>query len=459
MNLFFIKINFILFEIVSLVMTLLILVGLIYYTILFKYRSGMKSENQVIIQINYEVSQSSQLYSGVDLKINYIDKESNLNGNGYIVYNKQNFINKTEKAIIEDINASDPDNIFIFNSKATTERFLTNLINQSSNTNDFINSAILFVVNIFVIFMKITLIRISIKQIKEIKSNKNDPNKIEDIFTQLTSDNSIHPILSSDGSVDLGDDSIMTSNNLPSSNKPEERNNNNQNNNQNNKPLPYNPLLTLLNPRNFFNFCIFHISTIIIIPTLYPNLTDYYVGKYMGFSYNLFQSVYFGRTYIGQSSFNSLSEIVYTENPFPKRYFLIHTPMTLNSLYVQSLNPYLINLGYLICAVWVSQYFKPFDQSKITINDRVKPTKWKKVINILVPVVIFAFWGVFLGWGLVNVGEFLYLFHAEIFFSFKKIIDVKILFFLICLYYHICFYILMGLYTWRVKYKNKKSIK
>ena len=103
--------------------------------------------------------------------------------------------------------------------------------------------------------------------------------------------------------------------------------------------------------------------------------------------------------------------------------------------------------------------FKPFDQSKITINDRVKPTKWKKIINILVPVVIFAFWGVFLGWGIVNVGEFLYLFHAEIFFSFKKIIDVKILFVLICLYYHICFYILMGLYTWRVKYKNKKSIK
>lgn len=454
MNLFFIKINFILFEVVSLVMTLLILVGLIYYTILFKYRSGMKSENQVIIQINYEVSRSSQLYSGVDLIINYIDKKSNLNGNGYIVYNKQYFIEKSEKEIIQDINASDPDNIFIFNSKATTERFLTNLTNQSSNSNDFINSAILLVVNVFVIFMKITLIRISIKQIKEIKSNKNDPNIIDDIFTQLSSDNSIRPIITNEDSIDTGNDSFISSSSLPSNNKPEEKNNN-----QNNKPLPYNPLLTLLNPKNFFNFCIFHISTIIIIPTLYPNLTDYYVGKYIGFNYNLFQSVYFGRTYIGQNSFDSLSEIVYTENPFPKRYFLIHTPMVLNSLYVQTLNPYLINLGYLICAVWVSQYFKPFDQSKITINDRVKQTRWKKVINILIPVVIFAFWGVFLGWGLLNVGEFIYLFHAEIFFSFKKIIDVKILFFLICLYYHICFYILMGLYTWRVKYKNKKSIR
>ena len=69
MNLLFVKINFIIFEIVSLVLTFIVLFGLMYYTMLFKRKSAMKQENQKIIQVSYEINITSNLYTDVDFKI------------------------------------------------------------------------------------------------------------------------------------------------------------------------------------------------------------------------------------------------------------------------------------------------------------------------------------------------------------------------------------------------------
>ena len=443
MNLLFVKINFIIFEIVSLVLTFIVLFGLMYYTMLFKRKSAMKQENQKIIQVSYEINITSNLYTDVDFKIKEYGGEKD---NGYIIYDKTYYANMTKKEIIEKINSTDPNNIFIFNSKRAANTFLIGLKNLSASSNDFFNTAILFVVNLFFIFMKITLIRISIKQIKEIKSNKKDPNKVDDIFSQLSTSPSMDHILPPDETNSLGDSLIQHSINI-NKEKPIQ------------KQVTYNPVLTLLNPKNFFNFCIFHISTIVIIPILYPNLTDYDFGGYFGFRKNLFHSVYFGRTNIGQKSFYSFSEIEYKPEPFNNNYFILHRPMSIVSFYIPKFNPYLVNLGFLVCAVWVAQSFKPFDQTQITFSERIKVSKFKKVMNYVIPCIIFSIWGAFLVWGLFNIGEFLYLFHFEVFHSIRKLFDIKISFIIGCFYFHVYFYILMAFYTLQVKYKNRKANK
>ena len=446
MNLLFVKINFIIFEIVSLVLTFIVLFGLMYYTMFFKRKSAMKQENQKILRVSYEINITSNLYTDVDLKLYEYGSNLTINNSGYIIYNAKFYENKSQSEIIEKINATDPDNIFIFDEKESARIFLLGLKNLSSRANDFFNTTILFVVNLFFIFMKITLIRISIKQIKEIKSNKKDPNKVDDIFSQLSTSPSMEHILPPDETNSLGDSLLIHSID-----------------NKQQKPIPkqvtYNPVLTLLNPKNFFNFCIFHISTIVIIPILYPNLTDYDFGGYFGFRKNLFLSVYFGRTNIGQKSFSSFSEVVYKKDPFKNDYFILHKPMSIASLYIPQFNPYLVNLGFLVCAVWVAQSFKPFDQTQITFSERIKVSKFKKVMNYVIPCIIYSIWGAFLVWGLFNIGEFLYLFHFEVFHSIRKLFDIKISFIIGCFYFHVYFYILMAFYTCQVKYKNRKANK
>ena len=133
--------------------------------------------------------------------------------------------------------------------------------------------------------------------------------------------------------------------------------------------------------------------------------------------------------------------------------------MSIVSFYIPKFNPYLVNLGFLVCAVWVAQSFKPFDQTQITFSERIKVSKFKKVMNYVIPCIIFSIWGAFLVWGLFNIGEFLYLFHFEVFHSIRKLFDIKISFIIGCFYFHVYFYILMAFYTLQVKYKNRKANK
>ena len=86
----------------------------------------------------------------------------------------------------------------------------------------------------------------------------------------------------------------------------------------------------------------------------------------------------------------------------------------------------------------------------------LKKSKLKKFMKIFAIIAVFAVWGYFIIRGLVLQLDIYYLFHRLLFNNFKRILDVKILIYIILFYYHIYFYVIMGIYTYQTYSKNKK---
>ena len=436
MRLLFVKIHLIIFEIISLVLFISIFGALFYYSIVYQNYSAMKSDDDIeYINISFSANYSKGTYSDVDIKLfpqnnipNYLS-QNHLNAT--ILYSKSNYQGKTQEDIIKDISDKNPYNIFLFEEPKIAENFKHRLLSLRTETSSF-NLTLFALISLFLIFIKITLLKDSYLRLKKIKSSKSD-GKNETIINLLSQIYPEHYINNIDG-----DDR---------------------------KNLFYNPVLSFLNPINVYYYMLFHLTIVIIIPIIFPNYIEYYITSYLGFMPNMYYSVYYARSLFGNDLLNPKEKnidlsnfIIHRDISKNQKLFIMHDYLNLNDYVPTNVNPYMMNLLIMCGSIWLAQLFHPFDTKgnvKIVEVD-LKKGKLKKFMKIFAIVAVFAIWGYFFGRGLIYQLDMYYLFHRLLANNFQRVLDMKILIYIILFYYHIFFYVVMVLYTYQTFAKNKR---
>ena len=219
MHLLFIKLHLIIFEVISTLLFLSIFGALFYYSVIYKNFSAMKHEENIkSLKVSFSANYSRGIYSDIDLKIfpeNEVDDYQKNSLTATILYNKANYGDKSEKQIIKEISEVNPYNIFLFEEKKIANNFKHRLLSLRVESSSF-NLTLFALISLFLIFMKITLLKDSYFRLKKIKSSKSDGKN--EVYINLLAQ--IHP-----------EDYAL--NNSREDNK---------------KNLYYNPVLSFLNP-------------------------------------------------------------------------------------------------------------------------------------------------------------------------------------------------------------------
>ena len=423
MHLLFVKLHLIIFEVISLILLGAIFSALFYYSIIFPNINAMKEnkddnsnkkDNIGLLNVKFSAKLSRGVFSDVDIKL--YDPNSSVEDpthSAAILYNEKNY-NKDDN-IIQKISESTPSNIFLFEDEKIATNFKHHLLNLKSESSTF-NLVLFGLISLFLIFIKITLLKDSYLRLKKIKSSKSDGKN--EVYTNLLAQ--IHP---EEFALPLGQE--------------EQKN------------VYYNPVLSFLNPINVYYYLIFHLTIVIIIPLIFPDFIEYYLRSYLGFMPNMTFSVYYGRSLFGTDRLNSteiedLSKlIVGNKTVYPiSKLFMLHNYLDLTDYKPTNVNPYMVNLLIMCGSIWLSQIFHPFDsQTSVKIVDvDLKKGKLKKNIKIVSIIAVFAVWGFFIIDGLLYELDIFYLYHRLLFCNFQRFFDLKIPLFLFLFYYHIYFY-------------------
>ena len=434
MHLLFVKLHLIIFEIVSLVLLCCIFGALFYFSVIFKNMNAMKDEKNIgIINVTFAANFSDGVFADIDVKVySLYANVSQETKKASILYSKSYYedCNGDENKIISKISEQLPNNIFLFETERLAENFKHRLLNLKTEVSTF-NLTLFALISLFLIFLKITLLKDSISRLRKIKSSKSDGKN--EVYTNLLAQ--IHP---EEYALSAG--------------KEEQKN------------LYYNPVLSFLNPINVYYYVIFNLTIVIIVPLIFPNYIEYYVLSYIGFMSNMYNSVYYGRSLFGVDLLKKdekvdLSKLIVPENPKgQKKLFMIHDYLNLQDYVPTNINPYMENLLIMCGSIWLSQLFHPFNsQTSVKIVDvDLKKGKLKKYMKIASIIAVFGIWGYFIVYGLIYELDILYLYHRLLFNNFKRIFDVKIPLLIALFYYHIVFYVVMGIYTYQTYAKNKK---
>ena len=430
MHLLFIKLHLIIFEIISLILFLSIFGALFYYSIVYKNYPSMKEDNNIAyLNVSFTANISKGVYSDVQIKLFPQDNSNNQNSKATILYSKSYYQGKNVDEIIKEISDNNPYNIFLFEEPKIAENFKHRLLSLRTETSSF-NLTLFVLISLFLIFIKITLLKDSYFRLKKIKSSKSDGKN--EVYTNLLAQ--IHP---EEYEINLGKDDK--------------------------KNLYYNPVLSFLNPINVYYYVIFHLTVVIIIPLIFPNYIEYYITSYFSFMPNMYFSVYYARSLFGKGiltpdNINLDNFIIHRNITNQKKLFISHDFLNLNDYVPTNVNPYMINLLIMCGSIWLAQLFHPFDtQGTVKIVDvDLKKGRLKKYMKIFAIVSVFGIWGYFIIRGLIYQFDLYYLFHRLLFNNFERIFDMKILIYIILFYYHIVFYAIMGLYTYQTFSKNKK---
>ena len=436
MRLLFIKIHLIIFEVISTLMFLFILGALFYYSIVYKYFSPMKDEKNIgYLNISFSANFSKGVYSDVELKIfplNQVDKYQSKYLNATILYNKGSYKNKNDNEIINEISKAKPNNIFLFEESKIATNFIHRLLSLKTECSSF-NLTLYAIICFFLIFIKITLLKDTYLRLKKIKSSKS--NGKNEIYTNLLAQ--IHP--------------------------EEYALNNTEEEEDENKNLYYNPVLSFFNPINVYYYIVFHLTIVIILPSIFPSYVEININSYFGFMSNMYYSVYYARSLFGNDILNKdnidLNNLIIHRNVTNmKNLFIRHEFLNLNDYVPSNTSPYVFNLLIMCGSIWLAQFFHPFDtQGAVKIEDvDLKKSRIKKFVKGLAIFLVFCIWGIFIINGLLFEIDAFYLFHRLIHNSSKRILDVKIIFYVILFYYHIVFYVIMIAYTCKIYVKNKR---
>lgn len=431
MRLLFIKINYYIFEAISLFLFVAIFGALFYYSIIYKNMKSMQSKDNIEkIDIIFSANYSKGVFADVDIKL-YHKNASDIpkdNRSACILYSKSFYGEDDRKTIIQKISDENPYDIFLFQDCTLAMNFVYRLLNLKTESSTF-NLTLFALISLFLIFLKITLLKDSIYRLKKIKSSKSDGKN--EVYTNLLAQ--IHPeeyALSQD--------------------KNEQKN------------LYYNPVLSFLNPINVYYYVIFNLTIVIIIPLIFPNYIEYKILKYFGFMSNMSNSVYYGRSLFGTDRLRkneiNLSNLIVPDNKTEQNtYFMMHDYLQLTNYTPTNVNPYMVNLLIMCCCIWLSQLFHPFNsESSVKIVDvDLKKGKFKKIIKVGSIIAVFAIWGYFIIRGLIYILDMYYLFNRLLFNNFRKIFDFKIPLFLGLFYYYIYFYVIMIFYTMETVKKNR----
>ena len=434
MHLLFVKLHLIVFEFVSFILLCCIFGALFYYSVIFKNMNAMQDENNIeVLEVCFAANYSKGVFADVDIKIYEINSAEveQETQNAWILYSKSYYrdCKGDSKKIIETMTNALPNNIFFFENKDLAENFKHRLLNLKTESSTF-NLTLFALISLFLIFIKITLLKDSIIRLRKIKSSKSDGKN--EVHTNLLAQ--IHP----------EEYSLASGKEEP-------------------KNLYYNPVLSFLNPINVYYYVIFNLTIVIIIPLIFPNYIEYYIVSYIGFMSNMVNSVYYGRSLFGNDllrrneNVKLFNLIVPEKTEGQKKLFMIHKYLDLNVYEPTNLNPYMVNLLIMCGSIWLSQLFHPFNsQTSVKIVDvDLKKGKLKKYMKIASIIAVFGIWVFFIIYGLIYEIDIIYLYHRLLFNNFKRIFDLKIPMLLGLFYYHIYFYVIMGIYTYQTYQRNK----
>jgi hypothetical protein len=435
MYLIFVKINLIIFEVISLLILVSLFGALFYYAVIFKNLNTMKDEDNIgILDVKFAANFSKGVFSDIDLKLYHPNEAINQQTlNASILYNIKEYEDyNNDKEKINKISDDEPNNIFLFENQKLADNFKHRLLNLKTEASTF-NLTLFTLISLFLIFMKITLLKESISRLRKIKSSKSDGKN--EVYTNLLAQ--IHP---EEFALSQG--------------KEEQKN------------LYYNPVLSFLNPINVYYYIIFNLTIVIIIPLIYPSYVEYNVMSYIGFMSNMYNSVYYGRSYFGNSRLKNkdpvdLSKLIIPQDAdSQKKLFMVHKYLDLTDYKPTNTNPYMVNLLIMCGSIWLSQLFKPFNsQTAVKIVDvDLKKGKLKILMKIGSIIAVFCIWGYFIIYGLIYLFDLVYLYHGLLFRNFKRILDIKIPLLILTFYYYIYFYVLMGIYTYQTYAKNKRYV-
>ena len=430
MHLLFIKLHLIIFELISLALFLSIFGALFYYSIVYKNYPSMKQDDNIAyLNISFSANISKGVFSDVEIKLFPFENANDQYAKATILYSKSYYKGKKSDEIIEEISDNNPYNIFLFEEPKIAENFKHRLLSLRTETSSF-NLTLFILISLFLIFLKITLLKDSYFRLKKIKSSKSDGKN--EIYTNLLAQ--IHP---EEYEINIGKDDR--------------------------KNLYYNPVLSFLNPINVYYYVVFHLTVVIIIPLIFPNYIEYNIKSYFSFMPNLYYSVYYARSLFGNDILDpdniDLDKFIIHRNiSNQKKLFISHDFLNLNDYVPTNVNPYMVNLLIMCGSIWLAQLFHPFDtQGTVKIVDvDLKKGKLKKYMKIFAIVSVFGIWGYFIIRGLIYQFDLYYLFHRLLFNNFERIFDIKISIYIILFYYHIVFYVIMGIYTYQTHSKNKK---
>ena len=440
MHLLFVKCHLIIFEVISTVLLVLTFVALFYFAVFYKTNSAMDNEESIKIhEISFSANFSKGAFSDVEIKI-YPRLENGVKdewrSNAFIILEKgyfnelsggsDNFFDYTK------FNEEDLYNIMLFENKTIAINFVRRLINLKTECSTF-NITLFALISLFLIFLKITLLKDNYFRLKRIKSSKSD-GKNETSINLLAQ---IHP----------EEYQIFI-------------------NNENEQNVFYNPILSFINPINVYYYIVFHLTIILIIPYIFPSYVEFYISRFFSFMSNMPYAVYYGRTLFGNDRLkedekvNLYNLIIPEDSSTQTNEFIFHEFLNLQDYTPTNVNPYVINLLIMCGSIWLSQQFHPFDsQSAVKITDvNLKAGKIKKIIKIGAICAVFGVWGYFVIVGFINTLDYYYLFHKLLFTSFKKIMDLKIILYIALFYYHIYFYVIMIIYTLQTYKRNKKYV-
>ena len=430
MHLLFVKLHLIVFEIVSFILLISIFGSLFYYSVIFRNLPAMRNEDNIeMLNVLFTANFSKGVFADVDIKIYEVNSTQPENPQkACVLYSKSYYddCDGDSKKIIEKMTNALPNNIFFFENEALAENFKHHLINLKSESSTF-NLTLFTLISLFLIFIKITLLKDSIVRLRKIKSSKSDGKN--EVHTNLLAQ--IHP----------EEYSLASGKEEP-------------------KNLYYNPVLSFLNPINVYYYVIFHLTIVIIIPLIFPNYIEFYVVSYIGFMSNMYYSIYYGRSLFGNDLLRENKKIdlhnfiitEITKDSSRKKY-----NRKCNKNNPTNINPYMVNLLIMCGSIWLSQLFHPFNsQTSVKIVDvDLKKGKLKKYMKICSIIAVFGIWGFFIILGLLYQIDLLYLYHKLLFNNIKRLFDVKIPIFIGLVYYHIYFYAIMGIYTYQTYKKNK----
>lgn len=377
-----IKVNIVIYQIVSTFLLLYILSSMIYYTYIQRKKSLFVKNQKNIVPICYDIYNNNHTY----IENKFIYSTHQCVNEGYII---------TQKPFDQDelttyLNHNNINNLLIFDTYKAAEEFYNNISMMLSKNNGIVNIGILMMIVLFFFSMKMTMLIKAKNSLKEISTKKNKTNLI------------------------ISD--LLHTNKIKEDKK----------------------IFTLKNVYVFYDSVIFELTLLVIIPSLYYQLSEFEINDFfMCKRFSLF-AVLLNRLNISKSyiTLKKYKDIVdYTSPP--------------------KINPYCINMLFLSTFVWFSDYFNLFksdNDKKSAARSHIVEKKRKKIAKILLFMLFLSFWVFFLFNGILYVVDFAKMYHLIIYKDFSLLSHYKISIFILTLYYHIFYYISMIIFTF---YSNK----
>ena len=164
-----IKVNIIIYQIVSTFLLLYILSSMIYYTYIQRKKSLFVKHKKNIVPICYDIYNNNTY-----LENKFIYSTHQCVNEGYII---------TQKSFDQDelttyLNENNMNNLLIFNTYKAAEEFFNNILMMLSKNNGIVNIGILMMIVLFFFSMKMTMLIKVKNSLKEISTKKNKTNMI-----------------------------------------------------------------------------------------------------------------------------------------------------------------------------------------------------------------------------------------------------------------------------------------